>query len=53
MQIVEEKKTLPTGTGCRDVPHIPKYEGIDWLNTFVEHRETVMNIDKYLIQVNR
>ena len=41
-----KKKTLSTGTGRKDVPHIPEYEDLEWLNTYIEHRETIKNTDQ-------
>ena len=42
---LKKKKTLPTGTGRKDVPYIAEYENLDWLKTFIQHRDTITNIN--------
>ena len=36
---------MPTGTRSKDVPYIAEYENLDWLKTFIEHRDTITNIN--------
>ena len=36
---------MPTGTGRKDVPYIAEYENLDWLKTFIEHQDTITNIN--------
>ena len=41
-----KKRTLPTGTGTKDVPHVPEFQNLDWLNVYIEHRDTTSNVTK-------
>ncbi|XP_065647963.1 uncharacterized protein LOC136077633 [Hydra vulgaris] len=39
---LKAKKNIPSGSGSNSVP--PQFLHLDWLNTFIEHRETTSNI---------
>ena len=39
---LKSKRNIPLGSGRNSVP--PQFLQLDWLNTFIEHRETTSNI---------
>ena len=39
---LKSKRNIPSGSGRSSVP--PQFLQLDWLNTFIEHRETTSNI---------
>lgn len=41
---LRRRKKLPSGTGRADVPEPPEFRNLDWLITFIEHRDTISNV---------